>query len=268
MPRPRPCSGRGRAQSHGAVCGWGAPRRRWPGNARGIDTHIMHVQVLTVRPTDPPPVDRWVVCRASIRRRPPERARCAAARAPGPLAGWGQAAGHRGRPHQPGPLLAARPRRAQRALATARQRRVPVRARTPCHAAMRSSCCAVSSCAALQKKRTLVPTRAPPPTTLGFARHQAAHLPADRALRQGGPVALTVLCIQRAHPTQWFESTAKGPVYRSTRAHEEHRRRQQQAMQQVERLVAERLQQEEVQRCRSVLGGRSNGGQHDDDGGC
>lgn len=76
--------------------------------------------------------------------------------------------------------------------------------------------------------------RAPPAATLGFAQHHITHLPADRALRDGGPVSVTVLCVQRAHPVQWFESTASGPVYRSARAQEEHRRQQQAAMQQVQ----------------------------------
>lgn len=75
--------------------------------------------------------------------------------------------------------------------------------------------------------------RAPPGTTLGFSRHHVAYSPADRVLRDGGAVGVTVLCIQRVHPVQWFESTSKGPVCRSGKAQEEHRRRQHEAMQQV-----------------------------------
>lgn len=57
--------------------------------------------------------------------------------------------------------------------------------------------------------------------------------PLDRVLHQGGPVAATVLCVQRVHPLLFFEATAKGPVFRSQRAQHDHQRQQSQALQEV-----------------------------------
>ncbi len=75
--------------------------------------------------------------------------------------------------------------------------------------------------------------RAPCASKLGIAPVPIMYTPLDHVAHQGGPVAATVLCVQRVHPLLFFESTAEGPVFRSQRAQHEHQRQQSQALQEV-----------------------------------